>query len=210
MAVIPLKDGNVDKDLVQSSVYGSASADGIWFNLGGALNGLYFVELMILCNAVPSSEYLDRETIKSMLINSLDISYTLEQADDLLSAQAEDANEYAILNDNNDIKDYDLDSGITDVRTVTDGTHNYEMQTGTGITLEATYDYCTLKNDHAGIVRRAALFARPREVLTIPTRSRVGSYKNIQMGGQLFVLLARSTDWRDAKTTTKVLRVSLN
>jgi hypothetical protein len=159
-------------------------------------------------------DYLDEweyaQDITFLLNSSGEDALSEFAVEDFLSEQVGEENEYAVLNPNDYQQNYDMDSSITDSRMATGGTYESCVQFGTGITMNSFYYYSSLENDHAGIVRRAALFARPREVLTIPTRNRVGSYKNIQMGGQLFVLLARSTDWRDAKTTTKVLRVSLN
>lgn len=212
-AVIPMKDGSVDKELVSSII--ASVKDGMAFTFptpmsGTILYGLYNIELTILCNAVPPSDYSGSETIKSTFIDRLDISYSVQPVEDFLSEQVGDENEYAVLNANDYQQNYDVDCSITDSRKATGGTYEYYVQFGTGIAMNSYYNYGALSHDHKGIVRRAALFVRPREVLTIPSRNRVGSYKNIQMGGQLFVLLARSTDWRDAKTTTKVLRVSLN
>ena len=74
--------------------------------------------------------------------------------------------------------------------------------------MDFAYDYIHVKYDQHGIVRRAALFERPREVLTIPSRNRVVSHRKVTVASRQYMVLSRSTDWRDAVTNTKVICIS--
>ena len=200
MAFIQFKDGSIDKDQILQIGLSVDSALNLSFPI--LTTGPCQVTMMLLCNG--NSEF------SSVFLDRLDIKYNIQPASSFYTDRVGDENEYCVVNDNSSSQNYDDDAAITTSKSIRTYAANVNIQHGTGIVLDSSYDVVLSEYDHAGIVRRAALFARPREVLTIPTRNRVGSYKNIQMGGQLFVLLARSTDWRDAKTTTKVLRVSLN
>lgn len=211
-AFIVFKDGSIDKDQVDSAFIADGKLRITFPNFTGTqptTHGEYNVEMDLWCN-VPFEIDYGSKTENVIFLDKLEIGYDRYTVDNTFSKQFSDTNEYRVVSDNESKEDYSVDAPIT--TSAFNQLGNYgtyvNYQNGSGIAMDFAYDYIHVKYDYQGVVRRAALFERPREVLTIPARNRVLSHRKVTVASLQYMVLSRSTDWRDAVTNTKVICIS--
>jgi len=211
-AFIPFKDGSIDKAQVRSGHIANGKLRVGFPNYSSTqstIHGEYYAKMDFLCN-MPNEIEWGSKTENVIFLDQLAISYDRFLQEDVFSEQFSETNEYREISDNNSKEDYSADVPITtSAFAQTGGYGSYvNYQNGAGIAMDFAYDYIHVKYDQQGVVRRAALFERPREVLTIPARNRVVSHRKVTVASRQYMVLSRSTDWRDAVTNTKVICIS--
>ena len=212
-AFIAFKDGSIDKDQMNNHGLIRDGKLRIFFpeyssSTQPTTHGEYYAEMDFWCNA-PNEIDWSSKTENRILLDRLVISYERYYQNSILPQKFSETNEYREVSDNESKEDYSFDAPITTsafFRFPNGALVNY--QDGAGIAMDFAYDYIHVKYDQQGVVRRAALFERPREVLTIPARNRVVSHRKVTVASRQYMVLSRSTDWRDAVTNTKVICIS--
>lgn len=213
IAWFQLKDGEIEKDKIDTSTVNVSNGLQIPFPNPFPRPSVYtvgpcYVALSILVNNERGDEWSESETVKPIFIDNLEISYNARPESDLYTDQLTEANEIGVNNDNEYKDEYTLRCPITtSARAISFLSEPFQLQSGTGIALDSQWNYISERYDYNGVVRRAALYAKPREILELPVQSRVRSHDHVQVLGQTYAVLGRNTDWRDGRTNVKIINI---
>ena len=94
--------------------------------------------------------------------------------------------------------DYTVDCAITSKRGV---------QYGAGIALTPDIAYVSTKYDQLGIVRRAAIMNKSREVLTVKVRDNTQPIDSVDYKSQTYGILSQSINWRDNENEIRIINL---
>lgn len=94
--------------------------------------------------------------------------------------------------------DYTVDCTITSKRGV---------QYGAGMALTSDKAYVSTKYDQLGIVRRAAIMNKSREVLTVKVRNNTQPIDSVDYKNQTYGILSQSINWRDNENEIRIINV---
>lgn len=93
--------------------------------------------------------------------------------------------------------DYEIESSIT--------THRGK-QYGAGCALDEDSQYITTRYDLQGVVRRAAFYSVPREVLTVDVRANTQPIDGVTYGSDHYLILSQSIDWWNDVNQIKLIK----
>lgn len=94
--------------------------------------------------------------------------------------------------------DYIVECSITSKRGV---------QYGAGMALTSGKAYVSTKYDQLGIVRRAAILNKSRELLTVKVRANTQPIETVTYKGQEYGILSQSINWRDDQNEIRIINV---
>jgi hypothetical protein len=94
--------------------------------------------------------------------------------------------------------DYTVDCAITSKRGV---------QYGAGMALTSGKAYVSTKYDQLGIVRRAAIMNKSREVLTVKVRNNTQPIDSVDYKSQTYGILSQSINWRDDENELRIINL---
>lgn len=94
--------------------------------------------------------------------------------------------------------DYTVDCTITSKRGV---------QYGAGMALTSGKAYVSTKYDQLGIVRRAAIMNKSREVLTVKVRNNTQPIDSVDYKSQTYGILSQSINWRDNENEIRIINL---
>lgn len=194
---------------------GSLTMDGVQYTLSYYINfslnkvngfaidmpalpaGSHEVYFELLANAEAQADFGNFSEI-GYLISDLKISVLRGTASPTQPTPNLEQNEIIRTGGSAWANDYEIEGTITTKR----GT-----QYGAGCALDENLEYITTKYDELGIVRRAAFYATPREVITVDVRSHTQPIDNVTFGGSTYHILSQSIDWWDDINRIKLIKI---
>jgi hypothetical protein len=81
------------------------------------------------------------------------------------------------------------------------------VQYGAGMALTSGKAYVSTKYDQLGIVRRAAILNKSRELLTVKVRANAQPIETVTYKGQEYGILSQSINWRDNENEIRIINL---
>jgi hypothetical protein len=81
------------------------------------------------------------------------------------------------------------------------------VQYGAGMALTSGKAYVSTKYDQLGIVRRAAIMNKSREVLTVKVRDNTQPIDSVEYKSQTYGILSQSINWRDNENEIRIINL---
>lgn len=195
--------GNLTMHGAQYTLDYRAEADidhvsGFAIDMPSALNpGYYSVYFELLANAEPSADFGQYSSI-GYLINNLAIRVL--RGVNSISQPTPDFDKNVIMRNTNGMyqDDYIIGCAITSKRGV---------QYGAGVTLDEDHAYITTKYDEQGVIRRAAIMDKSRELINVSVRNNTQPIDSITNGGRTYGILSQSINWRDDVNDIRIINI---
>jgi hypothetical protein len=197
------ESGNITMDGVQYTISWQANAamdsiNGFAIDLPAGLDpGNYSIYFELLANAEPAADFGEYSSI-GYLVNGLTIRVL--RGVNSLSEPTPNFDHNTIIRDTNGMyeDDYTVDCTITSKRGV---------QYGAGMALTSDKAYVSIKYDQLGIVRRAAIMNKSREVLTVKVRDNTQPIDIVTYHSQSYGILSQSINWRDDENELRIINL---
>ena len=163
----------------------------------GLAAGYYDVYFELLANAEPSADFSTYGSI-GYLIHGLTIR-VLHGVNSVSQPTPNfELNTISRKTNGNNLDDYTVSSTITTKRGV---------QYGTGAALDENHAYITTKYDELGIMRRAAVMNKYRELLWISVRKNTKPIDGVSYHSQKYGILSQSIDWRNDTNSIRIINL---
>ena len=163
----------------------------------GLAAGYYDVYFELLANAEASADFSTYGAI-GYLIHGL--TFRVLRGVNSVSQPTPnfDVNTISRTTNGNNLDDYTVSSTITTKRGV---------QYGTGAALDENHAYITTKYDELGIVRRAAVMNKYRELLTVSVRNHTQPIDGVSYHSQKYGILSQTIDWRNDTNAIRIINL---
>ena len=197
------ESGSITMDGVQYTISWQANAamesiNGFAIDLPAGLDpGNYSIYFELLANAEPAADFGEYSSI-NYLVSGLTIRVLRGVNNPTEPTPNFDHN--TITRDTNGMyeDDYTVDCAITSKRGV---------QYGAGMALTSGKAYVSTKYDQLGIVRRAAIMNKSREVLTVKVRDNTQPIDSVDYKSQTYGILSQSINWRDDENEIRIINL---
>ena len=163
----------------------------------GLAAGYYSIYFELLCNADSTEDFGDYSVI-GYLINNLSIGVLRCTSDISQPTPDFDHNNIIRLLSGLYNDDYMIGCTITTRR----GT-----QYGAGAALTAAHEYVSTKYDELGVVRRAAIMNKSRELLTVMVKGNALPIESVTNDGRTYGILSQSIDWRNEENELQLINL---
>ena len=80
-------------------------------------------------------------------------------------------------------------------------------QYGSGAALTAAHGYVSTKYDELGVVRRAAIMNKSRELLTVMVKGNALPIESVTNDGRTYGILSQSIDWRNEENELQLINL---
>jgi hypothetical protein len=195
--------GNVTTDGVQYTLSWQSASEmerisGLAIDLPSGLDpGYHQVYFELLANGEALADFGEYSSI-GYLVNGLTIRVL--RGVNSLSEPTPNFDHNTIIRDTNGMyeDDYTVDCAITSKRGV---------QYGAGMALTSDKAYVSIKYDQLGIVRRAAIMNKSREVLTVKVRDNTQPIDIVTYHSQSYGILSQSINWRDDENELRIINL---
>jgi hypothetical protein len=197
------ESGNLTAEGAQYTLSYQAEADmerisGFAIDMPSALDpGNYPVYFELLANGEPSADFGTFSSI-GYLIHGLTIRVL--RGMNSVSEPTPDFDKNTIIRNTSGMyqDDYTVDCAITSKRGV---------QYGAGMALTSAKSYVSTKYDQLGIVRRAAIMNKSRELITVKVRSNAQPIDIVTYHSQSYGILSQSINWRDDENELRIINL---
>jgi hypothetical protein len=197
------ESGNITMDGLQYTISWQANAamdsiNGFAIDLPAGLDpGNYSIYFELLANAEQAADFGEYSSI-DYLVSGLTIRVLRGVNNPTEPTPNFDHN--TIIRDTNGMyeDDYIVECPITSKRGV---------QYGAGMALTSGKAYVSTKYDQLGIVRRAAIMNKSREVLTVKVRNNTQPIDSVDYKSQTYGILSQSINWRDNENEIRIINL---
>ena len=197
------ESGNLTAEGAQYTLSYQVEADmdhisGFAIDMPSALDpGNYPVYFELLANGEPSADFGTFSSI-GYLIHGLTIRVL--RGVNSVSEPTPDFDKNTIIRNTSGMyqDDYTVDCAITSKRGV---------QYGAGMALTSAKAYVSTKYDQLGIVRRAAIMNKSRELITVKVRSNAQPIDSVTYHSQSYGILSQSINWRDDENELRIINL---
>ena len=197
------ESGNITMDGLQYTISWQANAamdsiNGFAIDMPAGLDpGNYSIYFELLANAEPAADFGEYSSI-DYRVSGLTIRVLRGVNNPTEPTPNFDHN--TIIRDTNGMyeDDYIVECPITSKRGV---------QYGAGMALTPDIAYVSTKYDQLGIVRRAAIMNKSREVLTVKVRNNTQPIDSVDYKSQTYGILSQSINWRDNENEIRIINL---
>ena len=197
------ESGNITMDGMQYTISWQANAamdsiNGFAIDMPAGLDpGNYSIYFELLANAEPAADFGEYSSI-DYLVSGLTIRVL--RGVNSVTEPTPNFDHNTIIRDTNGMyeDDYIVECPITSKRGV---------QYGAGMALTSGKAYVSTKYDQLGIVRRAAIMNKSREVLTVKVRNNTQPIDSVDYKSQTYGILSQSINWRDDENEIRIINL---
>ena len=197
------ESGNITMDGLQYTISWQANAamdsiNGFAIDLPAGLDpGNYSIYFELLANAEQAADFGEYSSI-DYLVSGLTIRVL--RGVNSVTEPTPNFDHNTIIRDTNGMyeDDYIVECPITSKRGV---------QYGAGMALTSGKAYVSTKYDQLGIVRRAAIMNKSREVLTVKVRNNTQPIDSVDYKSQTYGILSQSINWRDDENEIRIINL---
>jgi hypothetical protein len=197
------ESGNITMDGLQYTINWQANAamdsiNGFAIDLPAGLDpGNYSIYFELLANAEQAADFGEYSSI-DYLVSGLTIRVL--RGVNSVTEPTPNFDHNTIIRDTNGMyeDDYIVECPITSKRGV---------QYGAGMALTSGKAYVSTKYDQLGIVRRAAIMNKSREVLTVKVRNNTQPIDSVDYKSQTYGILSQSINWRDNENEIRIINL---
>ena len=164
-------------------------------NIAAGYHSVYFE---LLANGEPSADFGSYSSI-GYLINGFAIRVL--RGVNSISVPTPELDKNVVSRKTNGLyaDDYTIGCTITSKRGV---------QFGSGVVLDANHAYVSTKYDEQGVVRRAAIMNKSREIITVQVRKNVQPIDSVTYNSHTYAILSQSIDWRNDANEIRIINLS--
>ena len=164
----------------------------------GLAAGYHSVYFELLANGEPSADFGSYSSI-GYLISGLAIRVL--RGVNSVSTPTPEFDKNTVIRKTNGLyaDDYTIGCTITSKRGV---------QFGSGVVLDANHAYVSTKYDEQGVVRRAAIMNKSREIITVQVRKNVQPIDSVTYNSHTYAILSQSIDWRNDANEIRIINLS--
>lgn len=159
--------------------------------------GYYSVYFELLANAEATADFGEYAYIGYLIS---DLTIRMLRGVNSVSNPTPDFDKNTVIRNTNGM--YQDDYTVGCVMTTKRG-----VQFGAGVALDENHAYITTKYDEQGIIRRAAIMNKSREMINVKVRNMVQPIDSVTYGGHTYGILSQSMNWRDDRNEIRIINL---